>query len=714
MNGKKIKTSVIALALVLCANCAVGCDNEPTPAPGPDEQLVAAIAFGEKTKELTIGDEVYLTPNYQKKDGFVLTYVSDNPSVVSVNENGKITALLEGSATVSAIYSDGTTTDSASITINSSFNGNVPKLVLNHANVDGSVSLAVGSDYQLDVGVSFNSLAFHDATLEYSVEDPTIVGINENGLIDAKKVGETNVIVKGSWRGVDHTSKKTLILTVPVTVKNDVLFLNDGKVVADTSLYTLSSFDGKSYATNMPNKFTVTVDGQEYPATAEIVNGDVAEMGKSVIKAKTYGSTEVVVSSNVNGVDIEKRFTLTVSRPVSVVEGMIYNYCTFLGTWYDAEDGERKPLSDVVSFNGEIVDAYQGKTALKIKEDGIFGITSSARDSRGTAEITVGTATALYEIALETLDNVIAVIDDIKYITQGASSGYWELLNDIDATGYVASYDVSASFAGVFDGKGHTIKNLTIAKNKGIFASVGTTTVIRNLGFENLHASNAFYISPDSPENGFTLDNIYVNLSADTVRPRGLVNYAGSGNAFKNILIEYVGENSLAAPTFDGRDDSFGALVAGLPVTSPDHVAKKRTFDFDKNIDLLWENIYVVSPYILSFNSSQVGDMKYDGSKETTSAVYAYGSNLKNDIFGKSIVTGDYKKSGVQTRTDDDVITGEWASETSKEYYNVRFTKVANYNDRDAMKEAKPEYSFDETYWTVTEDGELFWKSAQA
>lgn len=712
MNGKKIKASVIALALVLCANCAVGCEDDP--APLPDDAPVAAIAFAEKQKDLTVGDEVYVSPTYEKKDGFVLTYLSDNSSVATVDENGKICALLEGTAVISAIYSDGTTTDTATLTVNVSFNGNVPKLVLNHANVDGSLSLAVGSDYQLDAEVSFNSLTFSDVELEYSVEDPSVASVNERGVVEAKKVGETNVVIKGSWRGVDYTSKKTLLLTVPVTVKNDVLVLNDGKTISDVTLYTLALFDGETYATNMPNKFTATIDGTEYPATARIVNGDVAEKGNSVIKAKAYGTTQVIVTAEGNGVSVEKTFNLTVKRPVATVEGKIPDYCTFLGTWYDETDGGRKLLSEKVSFNGDIIEAHQGSSDLKVTGGKILGVGSSARNGKGIAEITVGTATALYNLTLETLDNVIAVKEDLAYLTQASSSGYWELLNDVDATGYVAQSVTSTSFSGVFDGKGHTIKNLTIAEGKGLFGSVGATTVIQNLGLDNLNATRAYYISADSPENGLTLSNIYVNVNSSTEQPRGLVNYAGSANTFTNILIEYTGANANTVPVYTGRDDMYGALVAGLPVTSPNTVDKVRTFDFDKNIDMSWKNVFVVSPFILSFNTSQVGDMKYDGSEETTSAVYAYGKDVEKDIFGNDVTSDGYQKSGKQTRPDGAIITGDFASQTTKEYYNVRFTQVANYADKAAMRAAALTYTLDETYWEVSQEGDLVWKSAKA
>lgn len=696
----------------------VGCDEDVKESSVPDAP-VPGISFSEQEKELTIGEEYYLTPTYTRKDGFTLSYVSAAPSVISVDENGKITALLEGTSIVSAIYTDGTTTETADITVHSGFNGNVPTLVLKRANPDGTVSLSVGEEYQLDVEVQFNGMKFNDVDLKYSSEDSDVASVDENGLISPEKIGTTNVVVKGSWRGLDYANKKTLILTVPVTVKNDVVILNDGKAFADTTLYTLSSFAGKSYTTKMPNKFTVVIEGQEYPATVSIADDDIVEIRGSSIKAKTYGSTTLTVSGEGNGIFASRTINITVKRPVEVVEEKVPVYCTCLGTWYDASDGSRKLLSDRIRFNGEITEAWQDGRKLDVVGGTILGIVSSERDKKGEARITIGTVSALYEVTLETFGNVVSVKEDLAYLTTKSSNGYWELLNNVDASGYVVEYkNKTVKFSGIFDGKGYTIKNLTIKEGNSLFGTVVSTTVIRNLGLDNLTATKAFYLAHgNGTESGLTIRNLYIRLNENTQHPKGLISYAGTGNKLENIVIEYTGKNAETNRIYSDRDDCYGSFIGDLPITAPDNVNKTRNFVFDKTFENSWKNIYVISPYVLSFNTAQVGDVKWDGT-DVNSAVYSYGKNEETDIYGNTITsknpdTGEEcKKSGVHTRPEGTVLPGDYGKETSDTYYNVRFTTVSRYADKDSMAAAGIVYEFDSEYWDV-DNGCLVWKTAR-
>lgn len=719
MIKKNIKRIVIIASMALSLLFSIGCKGGEGNNDSSSGTTVAEIAFSETQKDVTIGDEFYLTPTYTKKDGFTLSYASENPSVVSVDENGKVTALLEGESVVSAVYTDGTTTEKAEMNVSSSFNGNVPQLVLKRANLDGTLFLT-SSDYQLSVEVSFNGKSYTDVELEYVSENPDVASVDENGLISPKSFGSTNIVVKGSWRGVDYTEKKTLILTVPVTIKSDVVVLNDGKVVADTSLYTLSYFSGETYETKIPNKFTIIIDGVTYPATVSIENEKIARVSGDSIKARAHGATTLTISGEGGGVSVTKTITLTVKRPTKVVEEKVPIYCTFLGTWYDVADGSRKLLSERISFNNAIVEAWQGNTQLTIENGKIFGITSSERDKKGEAKITVGTATALYEISMETYGNVIATKEDLGDLTQKSSNGYWELLNNIDATGYVLSYkNTAVTFSGIFDGKGHTIKNLTIKENNGLFGKVTGTTMIKNLGLDNLTATRAFYVSHDSPETGLSVSNLYVRLSENTQQPRGLMSYAGSGNTLKNIFIEYTGKNADTNRIYAERDYNTGAFMGDLPITAsvPTDKGRAREFQFDSTFDKSWSNIYVVSPFVLSFNTAQVGDTNY-AADDVNYAVYSYAANATKDIYGNSITSKKpdsdefYQKTGIHVRPDGTVLPGEYGKVVSNTYYNVQLMTVKQYSDKAALTAAGVPDGFDTEYWSV-ENGCLVWKTAK-
>ena len=89
-------------------------------------EIKPEISFSVSEKTLTIGDEEYLFPEYKKTQGYTLSYETSDAAIVQVNNDGKISAQSEGSATISAIYSNGSLTSKANILVNSSFSGYLP------------------------------------------------------------------------------------------------------------------------------------------------------------------------------------------------------------------------------------------------------------------------------------------------------------------------------------------------------------------------------------------------------------------------------------------------------------------------------------------------------------------------------------------------------------------------------------------------------------
>ncbi|SHK80001.1 hypothetical protein [Fibrobacter sp. UWB12] len=95
----------------------------------------------------------------------------------------------------------------------------------------------------------------------------------------------------------------------------------------------------------------------------------------------------------------------------------------------------------------------------------------------------------------------IASLDDLKKIGNEASHPLWanyELADDIDASAsdFVPIGSETAVFLGTFDGKNHTIKNLTIESSYGsvgLFGYVQGAT-IKNLRFENAKVSGAWNV----------------------------------------------------------------------------------------------------------------------------------------------------------------------------------------------------------------------------
>lgn len=77
-------------------------------------------------------------------------------------------------------------------------------------------------------------------------------------------------------------------------------------------------------------------------------------------------------------------------------------------------------------------------------------------------------------------------------------SQYYALAGDIDASGVAITasnpaFEDSLGFLGVFEGNGHTIRNLTVIGGQGLFGAVGKNATIQNVTFENVSVVQGNY-----------------------------------------------------------------------------------------------------------------------------------------------------------------------------------------------------------------------------
>lgn len=714
---------VLALSSVMFAETA--CNDDPPSSwieKGTETVNTPTISLSASHKDLLIGDEMYLTVTGENEEGYVLTYRSDKETIATVTQNGLVTAVGEGNATITAEYSkEGAESVSASCTISSGFGDYRPNLVVYNTN-NGALTIAKDASFRLNTGVEFNNKSFDDAELTYEVTDPSVIAIDETGKITAKALGETEIVVNGVWRGVSYRDVPELSVTVPVKVQTDVVFYNDGEPFDDLTLYTVKSFNGETYAASAPCKFTVMADGTMYEADVKIADEKIVMQNGAFLNALKSGETTLTVSCDTGEIKTSRTIAVKVIRPEMTVSQKIPTFCTHEGTWFDAADDSRKTVYEFIKANvdgaenygTELTEAYQDDKALTVASDGkLKGVTSSKVQERGEATVTVCTDTVMYHLQMETLGNVINDLSDLEALSEpSVREGYWELLNNIDAEGQTIGG--KGTFKGVFDGKGKTIKNLTLPEYGSLLGDGGGTSgcTVKNIALVNVNATRAHYFFTEngSAEAGFVMDNIYIGLSEDTVHPRGLTGYAGSGNSYTNILIEYTGENAAAFRDYE-EQMNYGVFMGDIPVTVPtvkdDGV--KREFFHDKTVEYNWANIYVVSPYVLAFNPAQVG--WNSGGDGTYCAVYAYAENKTTDVYGNPVVSAGHTKTGEYTRPNPNL--GEiWTSET---YYNVQLNEVRQYASSAEMSEDIANCNFEgfnEAYWTLTDGAAPVWKTA--
>ena len=208
----------ILMAFVLvfamgCEGCAGGSDGDGSvvikPAP---EKPAPTFELNESQIECIVGDVNKLSPKSLPDIGQAkLTWRSENSNVVTVDSNGNIEAISEGTAKVIATYG----TVSASCTIKVSWDDEMPQIV-SPANSDGQFSIVVGQEYVFAPTIQYRGKIYNDGQLSIAVSDPAVTSLDGN-VITGEAKGASNVTISGTWRG-----RQALMASFNVKVSDNV------------------------------------------------------------------------------------------------------------------------------------------------------------------------------------------------------------------------------------------------------------------------------------------------------------------------------------------------------------------------------------------------------------------------------------------------------------------------------------------------------------
>lgn len=148
--------------------------------------LVTSVTLSETSATLLVGDTFQLEATVSPEDATdsSLTWTSSKPSVATVNANGLVTAVAEGTVTITAKANDASG-KSASCTIT------VEKAAVLVGEIVLDQTLAeieVGKTLQLTASVL--PADADDATVTWSSSDETLATVSASGLVEALAVGE--------------------------------------------------------------------------------------------------------------------------------------------------------------------------------------------------------------------------------------------------------------------------------------------------------------------------------------------------------------------------------------------------------------------------------------------------------------------------------------------------------------------------------------------
>ena len=225
---------------------------------------VDGISLDKESLELIEGDESTLiaTITPENASNKKVSWTSSNPSVASV-ENGKITAIKEGTTTITAKSEDGEKTATCAVTV-SAKTYPVTGVTLNKT----SITITIGETETLEPKISPTNAS--NKSVNWSSDDPSIVSVDQTGKMTAKAVGTANVTVKTSDGDFTATCKVTVV-PIPVSgvsVEPTILSLTEGDKSTLTATITPENATNKTVTWSSDNSDIATVNSSTGEVTA--------------------------------------------------------------------------------------------------------------------------------------------------------------------------------------------------------------------------------------------------------------------------------------------------------------------------------------------------------------------------------------------------------------------------------------------------------------
>lgn len=172
-----------------------------------------------------------------------VTWKSTNPSAFSVDQNGLVTALVDGEGYVEVTTNDGAKTAKCKIVVSTV---HVSSVTLNHTSL---VTLAKGSSYSLEATVNPDNA--DDPSVTWTSSNPNVVTVSDNGTVQAVGVGEATVTVKS------NDGNKTA--SCPFKVLNQLVYATK-VTLSKSSLDLAAGEEYDLYATLAPTNATVSIE----------------------------------------------------------------------------------------------------------------------------------------------------------------------------------------------------------------------------------------------------------------------------------------------------------------------------------------------------------------------------------------------------------------------------------------------------------------------
>ena len=342
-------------------------------------QAVTGVTIEPSEAELTVGSSTKLTATVlpENASNKNVVYSVEDESILSVDQDGNVTGLSLGTATVTVTTEDGGFSASAEITV-------MPVRVTGVSISPKSASIALGCTVQLAASIKPSNAA--NKNLSWSVSDETIISVDDRGTVTGLSLGTATVTVTTEDGGFSASAEITVYYAPANTwtaigtnrINNNGfcgVFNGDGYAVRGIYINTQESYQGLFGNSGGGSIIANLGVAESYIYGNKYVGGVVGEsaMGGSVTNCYNAGS--VTGNEYVGGVVGWKYGTVT----------DCYNAGSVTGNEY---------VGGVIGFNGYInsivTDCYNtGKVNGNRSVGGVIGFNcSSITDCYNTGSVT--------------------------------------------------------------------------------------------------------------------------------------------------------------------------------------------------------------------------------------------------------------------------------------------------------------------------------------
>lgn len=193
----------------------------------PANELPEKVEIQNFDDNMTVGDEKQLSINYYpedtiNKDG---TWYSSDDSIISVTNNGLITAKNEGTATIT-YKSVNYKTSSIEIVVKKQ-----TKEYPDSVKIQNCDDMTIGDEKQLTINFDPETTINKDG--KWYTSDPNIISITDNGFITAKNIGSATITFESSNKKTGDSSE---IIVYP-TKDKEYLKIKNTEIYNDDNLY---------------------------------------------------------------------------------------------------------------------------------------------------------------------------------------------------------------------------------------------------------------------------------------------------------------------------------------------------------------------------------------------------------------------------------------------------------------------------------------------